>query len=264
MAPSPRDVDLRLSDRETPVVPGRRFGRAASGSLVAHLALALLLIWGGFHAAQVVEQAPSPINVVYLPAPGPGGGGGGNPAPPAPTRLDVPRPRPFEPVPTVQPAVLPTPPPDPTLNATITTSLDDLLRSNGLGAVSLGPSGGGLGPGVGPGRGPGIGPGHDGNFGGDAARPGNGCVVPQPLGQPRPNYTADAMRAKLQGDVYVEVVVRKDGTVGDVRVTQSLDPAHGLDAEAIKAAKSWTFRAATCQGRPVDMVVTLILEFRLH
>jgi protein TonB len=261
---APRVVDLRIANRETPVVPSRRVGRAVSGSLLAHVALALLLMWGGFHAAQVVEQAPQPINVVYLPDPGPGGGGGGNPSPPAPTRLDVPRPRPYEPVPTVQPAVLPTPPPDPTLTATVTTSLDDLIRSNGLGAVSLGPSGGGLGSGVGPGRGPGVGPGHDGNFGGDAARPGNGCSVPQPVGQPRPNYTADAMRAKLQGDVAVEVVVRKDGTVGDLRITQSLDRAHGLDAEAIKAAKSWTFRPATCQGRPVDMVVTLILEFRLH
>jgi hypothetical protein len=30
------------------------------------------------------------------------------------------------------------------------------------------------------------------------------------------------------------------------------------------AAKQWLFKAATCQGVPVDMIVGLSIEFRLH
>jgi outer membrane biosynthesis protein TonB len=42
-------------------------------------------------------------------------------------------------------------------------------------------------------------------------------------------YTSDAMKARVQGKVTVRVVVREDGTVGDVVVTKSLDAVHGLD-----------------------------------
>jgi len=55
----------------------------------------------------------------------------------------------------------------------------------------------------------------------------------------RPNYTAEAMRAKVQGVVRLEGVVLSDGTVGDVHVTRSLDSVFGLDQEAMKAAKRY-------------------------
>ncbi|MCH9011413.1 MAG: energy transducer TonB [Chloroflexi bacterium] len=42
------------------------------------------------------------------------------------------------------------------------------------------------------------------------------------------------MRAKVQGTVWLEVVVLPDGSVGDVRVDRSLDRDFGLDAEAVK------------------------------
>jgi protein TonB len=247
----------------TPGTPGRPMGRAVGSSLLIHGALVLLLMWGGFRAAQVVEEQ-KPINVVYLPDPGPGGGGGGNPGPLTPARPAIPKPSPPQPVPLVQPTSLPEPLPDPTLIASTATSLTDLIRSNSLGTVSLGIAGGGRGTGVGPGKGPGAGPGEGGNSGGGPMRPGNGCSLPDPIRQPHPNYTTGAMAAKIQGDVALEVVVRKDGTVGDVHVVRSLDPYQGLDAEAVRTAKAWTFRPATCAGSAVDMIVSIVLEFRLH
>jgi TonB family protein len=73
------------------------------------------------------------------------------------------------------------------------------------------------------------------------------------------------MRAKIQGTVTLEAVVNADGTVGDVRVVRSLDRTHGLDLEAIKAAKLWFFRPATDrEGRPVPIIVTLELLFTIH
>ena len=79
-----------------------------------------------------------------------------------------------------------------------------------------------------------------------------------------PRYTSAAMVAKITGVVVLEVVVKADGTVGAVRVAKSLDTKLGLDQAAIDAAKEWTFKPGMRRGQPVDVIVTLILEFRLH
>ena len=80
----------------------------------------------------------------------------------------------------------------------------------------------------------------------------------------KPQYTSEALRAKVTGTVYLEVVVLADGTVGDVRVTRSLDPVFGLDNEAIKAARQWLFSPATRFGEPVSIMVSLALDFNLR
>ena len=56
-----------------------------------------------------------------------------------------------------------------------------------------------------------------------------------------------------------------NGTVGDVRIMKSLDKQYGLDQEALAAAKKWLFRPGTDKdGKPIPVIVTIILEFRLH
>ncbi len=107
-------------------------------------------------------------------------------------------------------------------------------------------------------------PGAGGGFGSGAYRPGIGCQIPTLVRKIEPKYTSEAQRAKLEGDVDIQVVVQKDGTVGEMRVSRSLDTQFGLDDEALKAAKGWTFSPATCKGEPVNMIVTLRLQFRLH
>lgn len=93
-------------------------------------------------------------------------------------------------------------------------------------------------------------------------KPGPGITEPRLLSNKEPKYTSAAMIAHIQGSVELEVVVRVDGTVGDVRVTKSLDP--GLDQEAIVAAKQWRFRPGRdAAGMPVPVLVTIILDFRL-
>ncbi|HEX5217691.1 MAG TPA: energy transducer TonB [Vicinamibacterales bacterium] len=93
-------------------------------------------------------------------------------------------------------------------------------------------------------------------------KPGPGITEPRLLHNEAPKYTSAAMAAHIQGSVELEVVVRVDGTVGDVRVTKALDP--GLDREAIAAAKLWRFRPGhDATGTPVPVLVTIILDFRL-
>lgn len=94
-------------------------------------------------------------------------------------------------------------------------------------------------------------------------RPGPGIQLPAPIQSIQPKYPREALQAKVEGVVEVELVVLADGTVGDVRVTKSLDKVYGLDQQAIDAAKQWLFRPGTKDGRSVPVIVTLVLEFRL-
>jgi len=132
------------------------------------------------------------------------------------------------------------------------------------GAPAAGGAGAGPGTGAGSGQGSGLGPGYGGGFGGGAFRPGSGVTLPQVVREVKPAYTADAMRAKVQGSVWLECIVMPDGSVGDVKVTRSLDPIFGLDQEAIKAAKMWKFRPGMRQGEPVPVIITIELTFTLR
>ncbi len=91
-----------------------------------------------------------------------------------------------------------------------------------------------------------------------------GLVMPKTKQVPTPKYTAEAMRAKIQGIVEVEVIVGADGTVVRARVKTSLDDKLGLDEEAVAAAKRATFEPGRLNGFPVPVLVTIKLEFRLH
>jgi TonB family protein len=88
-------------------------------------------------------------------------------------------------------------------------------------------------------------------------------VFPRLKRQVLPNYTDDALRAKVQGSVIVAAVILPDGTVGAAHVVQSLDRKHGLDDEALATAWMWLFEPAKLYGQPVAVIATLDLSFRL-
>ena len=134
--------------------------------------------------------------------------------------------------------------------------------------TSTGPgSGGGVGTGTGTGlrsgRGPGIGPGSGGGFGGGAYRPGGAITAPRLLSQVQPRYTNDALERKIQGSVWLELVVTRQGRAGDVRVARSLDPG-GLDEEAINAVRQWHFEPGRLAGAPVDVMVIVVMDFSIR
>jgi protein TonB len=243
----------------------RALPSAFGASVAVHAALlTLALLWAGFQPQEVATKVP-PIrtNLVFLQTPGPGGGGGGHPAPAPPQPLEIP-PHPAPVVPLVA-VPLPAAPPPPALDARVETSLATVLQGSGTNPLAPpGPGGGGRGTGLGDGDGPGVGPGTGGNTGGGPRRLGDGVTSPEPLYRAKPQYTNGAMQARITGSVTVEAVVLADGTVGIVKVVQSLDKVHGLDLEALKAARKWTFKPGLYQGRPVDVIVQIILDFNLR
>ena len=89
-----------------------------------------------------------------------------------------------------------------------------------------------------------------------------GVKSPVLIREVKPKYTEGAMRRKVQGVVEVNAVILKDGTVGDVSVTRSLDEE--LDQEAVAATKQWRFRPGTKDDEPVNVKVNIELTFTLR
>jgi len=242
----------------------RRMGRAMVTSMLVHGGFFAILIFAlAVGPAQVLQQLdPLEYKVIFLPEPGRGGGGGGSPAPAPKKQIEIPKHEAPAAVPI--PTVAPVDPP-PSLVAPILTNTSALLQASGNSSISMAAwGGGGSGGGLGSGTGNGVGPGTGGGFGGGAYAPGNGVTWPTVTLEVKPKYTPDAMRAKLQGSVELEIVVLENGTVGEVRVTKSLDRPSGLDDAAIEAAKKWKFLPGMKDGKPVATRVGLVLEFRLH
>src|SRR5207244_6516230 len=95
-----------------------------------------------------------------------------------------------------------------------------------------GGTGTGAGTGIGEGDGSGVGPGSGGGTGGGPFRPGSGIDPPRLLREVRADYTEDARRRGLSGEVVMEIVVRRDGTVGDMKILQGL--GGGLNDRAVQ------------------------------
>jgi len=266
----------------------KRIGPAFIASLAYHVVMVLAVIFAiryGTRTAGAVFLPEQPNNqIIWLSEPGPGGGGGGGgnrmKEPPRqaedpgkdkitvpvekPPKLDPPKQAKVEPNPFEQlnipakslaaaqdslPGAIEAPPGPPTIS-----------QGSGTG----GGSGTGSGTGIGPGQGSGLGPGSGGGTGGGVYQPGNGVTLPQLVREVKPAYTSDAMRAKIQGTVLLQCVVRPDGSVTDIQVLRSLDPNFGLDQEAIKAARQWRFRPGMPMGEPVPVLVTIELTFTLR
>ena len=85
---------------------------------------------------------------------------------------------------------------------------------------------------------------------------------PKLIKEVRASYTAEARQNSVAGDVILEAVVRKDGSVGDVRVMRAL--GFGLDVKAVEAVKQWEFSPALRRGAPVDVIVEVAVTFKLR
>jgi TonB family protein len=267
-----------------------------------HAAVVGILVFAVIDASsEPAAVASAPARLVFLSTPGVGGGGGGGglkqPLPSRPARRQAsvrkkttsspvpevrrtppppapqPRPSPAETKlapPEVEPPPAPAPPPavqapvaaapaDPVENAgTLSRGGDTTSQGSGRG----GGAGSGAGTGIGEGEGAGIGDGSDAGIGGGPYRAGAGIEPPRLRREVKPSYTDAARRRGVEGEVLVEIVVRRDGSVGDVRVLRRL--GDGLDEQAIAAVRQWTFEPARRQGLPVDVIVEVSLQFTLR
>jgi periplasmic protein TonB len=94
--------------------------------------------------------------------------------------------------------------------------------------------------------------------------PRSGVTPPRVVKQVKAIYTPEARAAGIQGTVTLDVLVLKDGRVGDdVQVIRSLDTKYGLDEQAVAACRQWIFKPATKNGRPIELHVTIEQTFHI-
>jgi TonB family protein len=263
-----------------------RYGKQAGLTSALIHGLAVVLLFTAASSPVVQKTVRDTVTLVapdiapYLPPLKPkdtqmgGGGGGGDrsPLPPSKGRLPKPSFRQFTPPtaviqnPNPKLAMEPTliMPPDVPLPSVNLPNYGDPLAK--LGPPSSGPGfGGGIGTGsgggVGPGRGGGYGPGEGGGIGGGVYRIGGGVSAPVILYKVEPEYSEEARKAKYQGTVVLSIVIDEQGRPRDIKVIRPL--GMGLDEKAIEAVSKWRFRPGYKDGKPVAVLATVEVNFRL-
>ena len=81
------------------------------------------------------------------------------------------------------------------------------------------------------------------------------------LSKPKPNYTEEGRKLKIEGEVRLEVQFTASGEVHVIRILQGL--GHGLDEQAVRAAQQIKFKPALREGKAVDSNATLHIIFQL-
>ena len=86
--------------------------------------------------------------------------------------------------------------------------------------------------------------------------------MPVPVRSPNPEYTEEARDAFVGGDVVLQAIIRKDGTVRKIEIIEGL--GYGLDESAVNTiTNDWRFKPATSHCMPVEAAATLGISFKL-
>lgn len=79
--------------------------------------------------------------------------------------------------------------------------------------------------------------------------------------KPRPVYTEEGRKLKIEGEVLLQVVFTATGQIRIVKVVQGL--GHGLDESAIQAAEKIQYKPALKNGQPADFEAVVHVVFQL-
>jgi|WetSurMetagenome_2_1015567.scaffolds.fasta_scaffold145149_2 uncharacterized protein len=91
---------------------------------------------------------------------------------------------------------------------------------------------------------------------------GKGVISPEALVRPLPPLTEKARVARIDGGIFLQAIVRKDGTVDSIKVLKGL--GYGLDESAVNTvASKWRFKPGTLNGAPVDVIVDIYFGFHV-
>lgn len=270
MCDPPAFADLIISRPRSAPRAVRRFTALGLATVVYSGAIAALVLAHLLVVEMVTppEAGFDPIPVFRVPA-----GSGGGLRPPVGGRGGGPRGGELTPAPAIhpgalRPVVVPLAPP------AVDADLPETPTASSAGPPEdLGWGRGGDGTGVGPecngctadGPGDGVEDGQEiadkSRF--DAADPRITPPILIPSTRALPAYPALARLARVEGTVWLLIVIERDGRVGEVEVTRSPDPRYGFDLAAIEAVKRWRYRPAVIGGRPVAVQASVIVEFTI-
>lgn len=88
------------------------------------------------------------------------------------------------------------------------------------------------------------------------------CVnehYPEPKRTPEPAFPARASKESRHGMVVLNVIVAKDGTIA---LARSITPdEYGFSESAERTVRTWQFKPATCNGRPIATEMNIEVSF---
>jgi protein TonB len=248
--------------------------KSAIISGVINVTIVALLLWIAAIKTNIIPP-PKVAEAVIIEAPPPpikappkaqtmGGGGGqksptpvskGNPPKFAPEQLNPPKAPPLE---------------QPKIKVPVTIDVDPNLKMAKVDMPNMGmPNsplignslGNGKGTGIGSGTGAGLGAGSGGGTGGGVRRIGGGVSPPQVLFAPEPEFSEEARKAKVAGNVLVYLQVDTNGRPMNVRVLRGI--GMGLDQKALEAVRQYKFKPAMENGHPVIVEMNVEVNFQI-
>jgi TonB family protein len=83
---------------------------------------------------------------------------------------------------------------------------------------------------------------------------------PVPERKVDPRYPPALVSEKIEGEVVLYAVIRRDGSVDSIQLVQGIDEQ--LDANAMNALARWKFRPAERLGAPVELEAIVHIPFR--
>jgi TonB family protein len=87
----------------------------------------------------------------------------------------------------------------------------------------------------------------------------NGMTPPHCIKQKRPEFTEQVRKDKVQGVVTLAAVVTRGGNLVNVRVMNGC--GRGQDEEAGKVVRTWKFKPAIKDGKPVAVQIFVEVDF---
>ena len=84
---------------------------------------------------------------------------------------------------------------------------------------------------------------------------------PVPVKKVDPKYPPTLVSERVEGEVVLYAVIRKDGSVGEIQLVRGVDDQ--LDANAKDALEQWRFRPGAKAGEPVELEAIVHIPFRV-
>jgi len=244
---------------------------AATGSAIAIYALLFLLIAWLIHKKVQFAAPVKTIQVTDLTVPPMAppkaqamGGGGGQRGPTPVTKGTPPKFADTQIVPPNKPPLI-----EPKIKIPPTIEVQqDVKMASSLPQIGVANSpivgmsmGNGSGTGLGSGNGSGLGPGSGGNTGGGPRRIGGGVSAPQLIYSVEPEFSEEARKAKVAGNVLVNLWVDTNGLPSHVHVIRGV--GMGLDEKAVEAVRQYKFKPAMENGKPVLVELNVEVNFQI-
>jgi periplasmic protein TonB len=264
---------LVLESKPIPVVDRMKTKQnpMATGSAIAIYALIILFIGWLLHKKVQFAAPVRQLQVTELAVPPQAppkaaamGGGGGQRGPTPVTKGTPPKFADTQIVPPNKPPLI-----EPKIHIEPTIEVQqDVKMASSLPQIGIASSplvgmsmGNGSGTGLGSGNGSGLGPGSGGNTGGGPRRIGGGVSAPVLIYSVEPEFSEEARKAKVAGNVLVNLWVGTDGLPSHVHVIRGV--GMGLDEKAKEAVMQYRFKPAMENGRPVLVELNVEVNFQI-